>query len=105
MNKWGIILDEQVRAHQKSAYGGIDGTAIKRDADDDEEEKPKKKVKTEKAELSTMSTSDLKKMVVKGTLGKHTVAELKDLLYSKGINASGKKQDLIDRIEQWVEDN
>lgn len=105
IRQWGITLDEQIRTHQKSVYGGIDGTALKRSTDDDEEEKPKKRIKTEKSNLSSLNTDELKSMVVKGTLSKHTVAELKDLLFSKGITASGKKQDLIDRVEQWVEDH
>jgi ATP-dependent DNA helicase 2 subunit 1 len=105
VKEWGRILDEQVRAYQKANYGGIDGTAVKRQADDDNDEAPKKKVKVEKSSLSAMSTDDLRKLIAKGALGKHTVAELKDLLSIKGINAMGKKQDLVDRVEQWVEDN
>ena len=113
MNTWGRILEEQVRAHQKDSYGGIDGSAVKRGLDDDDDDddgggkevKPKKKAKTEESNLSSLSTNELKKLIAKGSLSKHTVVELKDLLFSKGISASGKKQDLIDAVEQWVEGN
>ncbi len=32
-----------------------------------------------------------------------TVAELKEWLGDKGLSTSGKKTDLVDRVEQWFE--
>ncbi|KUJ14232.1 ku70 protein [Mollisia scopiformis] len=106
INEWGKILDEEARASQKSRYGGIDGTDLKRGSDDDDGP-PKKKIKVEKNEgtLADMSVDDLKNAVERGTLKKFTLADLRDWLKTKGLSSSGKKQDLIDRIEQWVEDH
>jgi ATP-dependent DNA helicase 2 subunit 1 len=106
ISNWGIILDEQVRAYQKAQYGGIDGTRLKRDSEDAEEGGSRKRVKTEKGQtLGDMSADDLKKLVKRGDLGKRTIPELKELLKNKGMSNSGKKTDLIDRIEAWVENN
>jgi ATP-dependent DNA helicase 2 subunit 1 len=106
ISNWGIILDQQVRAYQKAQYGGIDGTKLKRDSEDAEEGGSRKRVKTEKSQtLGDMSTDDLKKLVKRGDLGKRTIPELKELLKNKGMSTSGKKTDLVDRIEAWVEDN
>jgi ATP-dependent DNA helicase 2 subunit 1 len=32
-----------------------------------------------------------------------TVAQLKDVLGAKGLSTSGKKADLVERIEEWAE--
>lgn len=77
---------------------------LKREHEEDEAG-PKKKAKPARkaASLVEMSTNDLKEAIDAGTLNKSTVAELKDWLQSKGLNSSGKKVDLVDRIEQWIE--
>ncbi|CZT04781.1 related to ATP-dependent DNA helicase II, 70 kDa subunit [Rhynchosporium agropyri] len=101
ITKWGEILEEQSRAYTKSAYGDL-----KRGSDADEG--PIKKVKVEKAEkkgLENMTLVELKKVVANGWLAKYTVAELKEWLTEKGLNVTGKKGDLVDRVEQWVEEN
>jgi ATP-dependent DNA helicase 2 subunit 1 len=51
-----------------------------------------------------MSISELRTTIDAGNLGKFTVADLKSWLASKGLNSSGKKADLVERIEQWVEE-
>lgn len=50
-----------------------------------------------------MSTDGLRAAIDNGSLSKFTVAELKEWLQSKGLNPAGKKQDMLERIEQWVE--
>lgn len=106
INTWGEILDKEYRVYQKEHYGGIDGMPLKRDRDDSEEP-PKKKIKPAHSgeSLNGMSASDLKKVVGTGGLSKYTMADLKELLNAKGLDAKGKKADLIERVEQWVEDN
>jgi ATP-dependent DNA helicase 2 subunit 1 len=106
INEWGQILEKEIRAYQKEQYGGIDGTSLKRDRDDSEDP-PKKKIKPSHSgqTLDGMSTSDLKKVVGSGNLSKYTVQDLRDLLSAKGLNAKGKKAELAERIEQWIEDN
>ena len=87
---------------------------MKHGTDDEDESKPgssrpTKKVKTEgkstEKSLDMMSVADLKKLVVKGTLGAFTVQQLKDFLLTKGGRATGKKADLVEKVEQWVENN
>jgi ATP-dependent DNA helicase 2 subunit 1 len=106
IHKWGEILDKEFRVYQKEAYGGIDGTKLKRDRDDSEEP-AKKKIKPSHPgqSLDGMSVSELKKLVGTKGLSKYTVQELKDLLFAKGLDAKGKKADLVERVEQWIEDN
>jgi ATP-dependent DNA helicase 2 subunit 1 len=78
--------------------------AFKREAEDDGDERPAKRAKA-KVTGSSMSLARLKMAFQQGTLGKMTVAELKEVLLSKGISPTGKKADLVERLEQWVEAN
>jgi len=52
-----------------------------------------------------MSNAQLKAAFEQDTLKKMTVAELKDVLASKGVSAVGKKADLVEKLEQWIEEN
>ncbi|RDL36226.1 Uncharacterized protein BP5553_06838 [Venustampulla echinocandica] len=105
INNWQKLLAEQVQLFQKERKerGGL-----KHEIEDDDGP-PKKKARTSaKAAtkgLAEMSADDLRKAVEAGTLGKHSVAEFKDLLLAKGLSTSGRKQELIDRVEQWLDDN
>ena len=95
-----MILDEQSRAYEAENRG----PSIKRERDDDEGGPKKKARATHSAQsLDGMSTNDLRATIAAGNLSKFTVADLKDWLHSKGLNPSGKKADLVERIEQWVE--
>ncbi|CZR64022.1 probable protein Ku70 [Phialocephala subalpina] len=108
INDWKKKLDEEVLQFQKERYGGIDGTDLKRGSDgNDDDEPPKKRIKAEKNEevLTDISSGDLKKMVQRGELKKRLVGEMRDWLKVKGLTATGKKEVLIDRIEQWVEEH
>jgi hypothetical protein len=50
-----------------------------------------------------MSTSELKTAVENDTLGKFTVADLKMFCADKRLSVSGKKGDLVARIEEYIE--
>jgi ATP-dependent DNA helicase 2 subunit 1 len=95
-----LILDQQSRAYEAEKKG----PSVKRERDDDEGGS-KKKARTTHAKqgLEGISTNDLRAAIASGTLGKFTVAELKEFVQSKGLNPGGKKADLVERIEQWVE--
>ncbi|KAL2262596.1 hypothetical protein VTK26DRAFT_811 [Humicola hyalothermophila] len=54
---------------------------------------------------SGMSNAQLKAAMEQDTLKKMTVAELKEVLASKGVSAVGKKAELVDKLEQWIEEN
>lgn len=82
--------------------------SLKRDADGDEDDRPAKKSRaasSDKPAGSSLTTAQLKASIDSGGITKMTVAQLKDVLGAKGLSTSGKKIDLIERVEQWVEDN
>ena len=61
-----------------------------------------KRVKTE-ASADGPSEAELRKLWQKGTLSNITVPQLKSFLQSKGLALTGKKQDLLDRVENFFE--
>ena len=104
--RWNETLDKEVRAWQKESYGGIDGAPIKRGHEEDDEDKPKKKIKAEhkdKTDLTHYTKEEIWKLVAKGAISKYTLADLKDFLHAKGEKTTGKKADLVERVEQWAE--
>jgi len=106
VHEWNNTLDKEIRKWQKENYGGIEGAPLKRSHDDEEEDKPKKKVKAEtkeKSDLVQCTKEEISKLVAKGAISKYTLAELKDFLHAKGEKTTGKKGDLVERIEQWAE--
>lgn len=104
VSNWASILDKEINKfdHFRRSAGGTNGT--KRELDNGSEP-PSKRSKAEKADLADMSKEDLKALVVSGNLAKSTVAVLKDFCAVKGLSTGGKKADLVERVEQWVEDN
>lgn len=94
---WREILGKEHLTHQHSLKHGTDA--------EDEDEKPKKRIKVEKSatKLDAMTTDEVRKLIAKGTLGKHNVQDLKDFLSTKGQHATGKKADLLDRVEEWCD--
>lgn len=79
---------------------------IKREIEDDANERPTKKAKTTAKKVipvDSATLADLSSAVEDGTLAKRTVLELKTICTEKGLSTTGKKADLLERIEQWVE--
>ncbi|KAK2010880.1 Ku70 protein [Colletotrichum eremochloae] len=105
----GGYLDEWAEVLQAETKNALAKAAIKRDAEDDDDERPAKRVKAApkpaKASGSNMTTVELKASVDNGSLSKMLVADLKDILAVRGQSTTGKKSELVERIEQWVEDN
>lgn len=86
----------------------VEQLAVKREADDDADERPKKKRATAKPTPTAdggMGLAELKAAVADESLSKMTVVNLKAILTDKGLNTAGKKVDLLERLEQWVEEN
>ncbi|KAK1598232.1 ATP-dependent DNA helicase II [Colletotrichum navitas] len=102
LNDWAEVL----QAETKNALAKA---AIKRDADGDNDERPAKRVKAApnpaKVSGSSMTTAQLKASIDNGNLSKMLVADLKDILAARAQSTTGKKTELVERIEQWVEDN
>lgn len=79
---------------------------IKREAEDDADDRPKKRAKTapkKPAAVGGTTLADLNEEVQNDTLRKRVVPELKAICTEKGLDTSGKKADLLERIEQWLE--
>jgi ATP-dependent DNA helicase 2 subunit 1 len=100
LEDWSNTLDAETGNTQTAKK-------LKREADDDDEDRPAKKSKaaSEKPSGSSLNTAQLKAAVESGGIVKMTVAQLRDVLGSKGLSTAGKKMELVERIEQWVEDN
>jgi len=101
--QWKATLEEQY-----IAYDHEHRNSLKHELKDDEDQgKIKKKAKKETSEgvLEGLSHQELKKLVGRGELEKFKVQELKDWLKGKGLRAEGKKGDLVQRVEEWVEEN
>ncbi|KAM5456883.1 ATP-dependent DNA helicase II subunit 1 [Microsporum audouinii] len=91
---WGEELESQYRTLEKSQP--VTSTLVKRPASSAKrikEEPASKRAKTEEPE-------DIKSYYEKGTLNKLTVVVLKDFLASQSLPTSGKKADLIERMEE-----
>ena len=102
IQQWNTMVQEEFHtvANERSKNG------VKRERDgDDEDVKPAKKARAATQSLEGMDAKEVKGLAKKGGLGKYTVADLKAWLKSKGMSDSGKKADLVDRAEQWAEDN
>ena len=102
LEDWSETLEnEAVAARNRRA------TSAKREPDNDIPTRPAKKSRagSEKPSPAGLTNLQIKSLVGDGGITKMTVAQLKDVLGSKGLSTSGKKMELVERIEQWVEEN
>ncbi|GAP85981.1 putative ATP-dependent DNA helicase II subunit 1 [Rosellinia necatrix] len=106
IQEWSRVADdvlEQIR----------DGQKIKRELEGDngeDEPRPAKRARsTTVKDNSTggdgLNNTELRKRYDAGTLTKLTVAELRAAMSSRGLDTKGLKKDLVEKLEQWVEDN
>ena len=82
--------------------------AIKRDIEEEGEDgdRPAKRAKPAAKKASGgLNNAQLKLAMEQDTLKKMTVPELKDILAGKGLSTTGKKADLLEKLEQWLEEN
>ncbi|KAK7422252.1 ATP-dependent DNA helicase II subunit 1 [Neonectria punicea] len=103
----GGYLEEWSETLANEAGSVASKKALKREADDGEPDRPTKRSRatSEKPSGSSMTIAQLKAAIDSGGIAKMTVAQLKDLLGAKGLSTSGKKMDLIERVEEWMEEN
>jgi ATP-dependent DNA helicase 2 subunit 1 len=101
----GGYLEDWWETLEKEAGNAKQAKALKRDPDEALPERPAKRSRagSEKPSGSSLSQAQLKSAIENGTLAKMTVAQLKDVLGAKGLSTSGKKADLVERIEEWAE--
>ncbi|KAK1506650.1 ATP-dependent DNA helicase II [Colletotrichum tamarilloi] len=105
----GGYLDDWAETLQDETKIALAKAAIKREADEGDDERPAKRAKAApkaaKVSGSGMTTAQLKAAVDSGGLSKMLVADLKELLAARGQSTAGKKSELVERIEEWVEEN
>ncbi len=109
--EWGVALEETCRVLDKEKVYKPHGVGMKREADSLMGGALKKaragtsQLKSSSHDtLEGMSADQLKKQVKDGKLAKMTVAELRDWLLNRGLDSRGVKPVLIDRIEEWLEE-
>ncbi|KAB8199711.1 KU70 like protein [Aspergillus parasiticus SU-1] len=99
--------DELEKQYAKISAHGPKSTLVKRSAKDrtseveDAAQKPYKKVKVETDEQGVEDV--VRAHYQKGSLSKLTVPVLKDFLNAHGRSAAGKKADLVERVEEYLE--
>ncbi|KAF2198884.1 DNA-dependent protein kinase [Delitschia confertaspora ATCC 74209] len=106
IEEFGAAFKEEMTILRSSNRGDIiRGPLKKRGADSEDAPavhgKLAKRVKTEGK--SQGDGDDLAEMNRKGTLSKTTVAVLKDWLSERGQSTSGKKADLIERVQEYLD--
>ncbi|PTB63972.1 Ku DNA-binding complex, Ku70 subunit [Trichoderma citrinoviride] len=103
----GGYLEEWSETLRDEAERATRSRSLKREIEDDAPERPAKqrKAAAEKPSGSTFSMAQLRDAIENGSISKMTVVQLKDVAGARGLSTSGKKADLLERIEQWVEEN
>ncbi|XWW95103.1 hypothetical protein V2A60_003054 [Cordyceps javanica] len=103
----GGYLEDWSETLSNEAKLATDTRAVKREIDDELPERPAKRGRTTAAQtaVSGLTSAQLKVIVDDGSISKMTVTQLKDIAGAKGLSTSGRKADIIERIEQWVEEN
>ncbi|KAH7374272.1 Ku domain-containing protein Pku70 [Pyrenochaeta sp. MPI-SDFR-AT-0127] len=113
IEEYGKEFEEAFAQQQNStlAHRGKANTAKKRAGASEAEEKQVKrvkkepKVKDEKGEEDAEGLTDqqMASLNDKGQISKQTVAILKDFLNQRGHSTSGKKADLLERVQEYLE--
>jgi ATP-dependent DNA helicase 2 subunit 1 len=100
----------QARSSTKLPHGRKRGAAAKVDDDDEDddpvESKPpaKKRIKKEAdSQADGMTDQQMAELNDRGQLTKQSVAALKDFLKSKKLPVAGKKAELVDRVQEYLE--
>ncbi|KAF5554693.1 ATP-dependent DNA helicase 2 subunit 1 [Fusarium phyllophilum] len=102
----GGYLEEWSESLEEESGKVANKKSTKRETDDEDMERPVKKSRgsSEKATGSSFSMAQLKAAIEGGTIQKMTVVQLKDILATKGLSTAGRKVELLERIEEWIEE-
>lgn len=101
LEEWSGKLESEAarardtRAQKRSPDSGLPERPAKRSCGSDE--------KVSKASGCSMNDAQIKAAVESGGVVKMTVAQLKDVLGAKGLSTAGRKMELVERIEDWLE--
>jgi ATP-dependent DNA helicase 2 subunit 1 len=106
IQEWSKVADDvlgQVQEEKKMKH------ELEDDNEDDEPRPAKKSrgvaAKGNGTSADSLSDADLRKRYDANTLAKLTVAELRSAMSSRGLEGKGLKRDMVERLEQWVEEN
>ncbi|PHH90356.1 hypothetical protein CDD83_3918 [Cordyceps sp. RAO-2017] len=100
LEEWSTRLDEEAGLISSSR-------ALKREIEDDGSDRPAKlrRASPDRAGGPSVTPAQLRTAVMSGGIAKMTVVQLRDVAGARGLNTSGRKMELVERIEQWVEEN
>jgi len=104
--KWGEELEEVMAADPgdmgvgKAVRGGK-----KRAAPAEDGEKAPARKRTAKAGEEGLKDEEMRRAYEKGQVNKFTVVQLKGWLLGKRLEVSGKKADLVERVEGWLDNH
>lgn len=106
LQEWHEQLDQETKRAMAKA-------ALKRERDggddDDGASRAAKQRKTGvwagKPSAASMTLAQLRAAVDSAGIAEMTVAQLREVAGAKGLSKAGKKMELVERIEQWVNDN
>jgi ATP-dependent DNA helicase 2 subunit 1 len=102
---WGEELDKEFAEHQKKngGHNSMPAVGSKRTADGSVGGSSSKKVKKEDAGEDAPDDGEMRAKWEKGQLEKFTVPVLKAFCQAKKLAFSGRKGDLVDRINDYFE--
>lgn len=105
LEEWAQRLEEEARLVSGSR-------ALKREADDDGPDRPAKQRRGSpdrtggSAEgAASMTAAQVRTAVASGGIAKMTVVQLRDVAGARGLSTSGRKMELVERIERWAEEH
>ncbi|KAG8411684.1 ATP-dependent DNA helicase II subunit 1 [Metarhizium acridum] len=103
----GGYLEEWSGKLEEDAGTARTSKSLKREADDEVSDRPVKQRRGASGQVnpSSMSVAELKEAIASGAIMKMTVSQLRDIAGSKGLSTAGKKAELAERIEQWLDDD
>ncbi|KAG6031825.1 ATP-dependent DNA helicase II subunit 1 [Claviceps citrina] len=105
----GGYLEDWSGKLEENAGSASSAKELKREVEDDGSDQPTKRRRGGASESQkpspTMSMAALRSAIESGDIMKMTVAQLRDVAGSKGISTTGKKAEIVDRIETWVDEN
>ncbi|EFZ04069.1 Ku70/Ku80 beta-barrel domain protein [Metarhizium robertsii] len=104
----GGYLEEWSEKLEEDAGTARTSKSLKREADDEASDRPVKQrrgASSGQLNPSSMSVAELKEAITSGAIMKMTLSQLRDVAGSKGLSTAGKKAELAERIEQWIDDN
>ncbi|KAJ9639362.1 ATP-dependent DNA helicase II subunit 1 [Coniosporium tulheliwenetii] len=103
--EWGVELEKEYQAHVGSQRRNKQAAGAKRVSVDPEAGPPSKKARTVASGKGSEGIGDeeMRRSFEKGAVGKLTVPVLKDWLGGKHLPVTGKKAELVERVEGWFE--